>query len=239
MSISKKGVTPRDFEVLKLLFYIRYSDTDIIAETFYKWNGQKINKQYKTIARRHLKKLREDLKLIKSYIDTEHGPAFHTLTSKGALYIGQTLDIETTWWKEPKGFISRSLARHSLQLGQLYSDILRWELEGRYKIKELRLERENRQEILIGNEKAVLQPDMYVELRKNGKDHSFFIELDNNTERKDKLQEKISRYERFYRRHNRKDVLVFYCDTLERVKQLREVVTRLPVEYRIKGEPLI
>lgn len=197
-------ITLRDMKVLKLLYYCRFQTTNQIANIHYKYdeNGE-MNKYYKTIARRRLKKMREE-GLIKSYHRANNSTMVHTLYADGLYLVASLLGcaFNDLYYNYKDDLMSYSKAEHSIMLSDVYIDLLEAAERLGGKIELFQVEELNRKVYKMDGEEYIFIPDIFLIYRPNkSKDivRLFFIEVDNSTERpKVFIDSKIPKYEMYY-----------------------------------------
>lgn len=230
----------RDNKALTHLLHVNYIDTTTLGQLFYRYNEEKgkINKYYKDITRTRIRKMRDELGLIKSFDATNNSDQVHTLTSKGILYVGGLYNLNTTSYKEKNGFLELASVKHSLELNKIVLGIYEGQWEDLFRIVLLELENQNRRQFDYVDETYRIKPDIFCIIEKNHKGYSYYIEVDNNTEGPKKIKTKLETYQKYYTSgaiyseewqegSKIQPNILYVCDTEKRASKIKKIQNKL------------
>lgn len=197
-----RWLQPRDKEVLKFIYFHRFSSTSQITEIFFKYqeNGE-LQKYPKCIARRRLAKYRDE-GLIKSFY-TANTDMIHSINEKGVMLVASILNttFSKLYYNPREDLISIGIANHSLLLNDLYIDLLNHSNRLGGKIIDYKVEVLSRIDYKYKEKNYTLQPDVFMLYQPDIEKptaYPYFIELDLNTEAPKAYKEKVEKYERYY-----------------------------------------
>ncbi|MBO8161349.1 MAG: replication-relaxation family protein [Thermosipho sp. (in: Bacteria)] len=203
-----KWLTNRDKEVLKAIYFHRFITTKQLTELFFRYHfneeGKRvgINKYPNVIARRRIKKYREN-KLIKSFYPAYNQDMIHSIDEKGLMIVAGLLGttFNKLYFNKREDILSYGLAQHAIKLNDLYIKLLRESERLGGEIIKFQVERLNLTIFEYKDKKYRFQPDAFMIYKPNknvNKVRMYYIELDNDTESPKRYAQKVEEYESYY-----------------------------------------
>jgi hypothetical protein len=225
----KLDLTPRDKEMLTLLYYNRFMHVGQIGELFYKGEA---NTHYEDIARRRLRKMIQN-NLIKEYVPYARQRKVYALDDNGVALVCSWINAKYESYAKRENILNMGLMEHSLEINDFYINLLNYCRDHNYTIKTFQVERHNRRTFTHNKQSYTFQPDIFfIITNATGRGKVYYAELDRNTEAPKKFAKKVPAYEAFYHQelfkedwnnqNIRPDIIVL-CDNKGRIERLQEV----------------
>lgn len=224
----KLDLTPRDKEMLTLLYYNRFMHVGQIGELFYKGEG---NTHYEDIARRRLRKMIQN-KLIKEYVPYARQRKIYALDDNGVALVCSWIGAKYENYAKRENILNTGLMEHSLEINDFYINLSKYCCDHNYIIKTFQVERHNRRAFTYNKQSYTFQPDIFfIVTNASGRGKVFYCELDRGTEAPKKFAKKVPAYEAFFyselfkedwNNQNIRPDIITLCDNENRIQRLTE-----------------